>query len=81
MGPVAVSAKDGAHYHGVKEPQGLMKVEKTLLQVFSFAWRYLKVGDKDSDLFIDYADWDWCWRSNVVAGIFVDTELAMAHAG
>ena len=81
VGPVAVSAKDGAYYHGVKEPQGLMKVEKTLSSGFFFSLEAFKaVGDKDSDLFIDYVDWDWCWRSNVKGlGIFVDTELAMQH--
>lgn len=81
VGPVAVSAKDGAYYHGVKEPKGLMRVEKTLSSGFFFSLEAFKaVGDKDSDLFIDYVDWDWCWRSNVKGlGVFVDTELTMQH--
>lgn len=81
VGPVAVSAKDGAYYHGVKEPKGLMRVEKTLSSGFFFSFEAFKaVGDKDSDLFIDYVDWDWCWRSNAKGlGIFVDTELTMQH--
>lgn len=81
VGPVAVSAKDGAYYHGVKEPKGLMKVEKTLSSGFFFSLEaFDAVGDKDSDLFIDYVDWDWCWRSNVKGlGVFVDTELTMQH--
>ncbi|TWR94138.1 glycosyltransferase family 2 protein [Pseudomonas saxonica] len=81
VGPVAASALDGAYYHSRKQSCGLIKVEKTLSSGFFFSLEaYQRVGGKDSDLFIDYVDWDWCWRSNALGmNIFVDTELVMQH--
>lgn len=40
----------------------------------------LKIGMIDSELFIDYVDFEWCWRARSLGfKIYVDTDIRMIH--
>lgn len=80
LGPVAVRESDNFVYGGFPD-NGLHRVEYTLSSGFLFsldAWK--KVGRKDDSLFIDFVDWDWCWRCGKKnLEIFVDAKLKISH--
>lgn len=81
IGPLAVSQETGLVYHGRKRDMGLLVVDKTLSSGFFYSVElYRDVGGKDESLFIDYVDWEWCWRAGASGySIYVDTNLEITH--
>lgn len=81
IGPIAVRSTDGFVYDGQRAGIGIIKVEKTLSSGFFYPLASVeKVGPKDEDLFIDYVDWEWCWRANSLGmSIFIDTSIEIEH--
>lgn len=81
IGPIAVRSNDGYIYHGRAQHTGIVQVDKTLSSGFFYPLEAFKtVGEKDEGLFIDYVDWDWCWRASAKnLQIFVDTDLVLPH--
>lgn len=81
VGPIAVNEKDGRAYHGRGKIGGTVRVDKTLSSGFFYSSRaYQVIGPKDERLFIDFVDWDWCWRaSSLSLNIFVDGNLRIEH--
>jgi len=80
LGPLAVRA-DGFIYDGHKDLAHIVHVDKTLSSGFFFPRSSFEiVGPKDESLFIDYVDWEWCWRSKSYGlNVFVDTSLRIEH--
>ena len=80
LGPLAVRA-DGFVYNGNKELAHIICVDKTLSSGFFFPKSSFQiVGPKDESLFIDYVDWEWCWRSKSYGlNVFIDTNLRIEH--
>lgn len=80
LGPLAVRA-DGYIYDGYKNLAHIIRVDKTLSSGFFFPRSSFEVvGPKDESLFIDYVDWEWCWRSKGYGlSVFVDTNLKIEH--
>ena len=80
LGPLAVRA-DGYIYDGYKNLAHIVRVDKTLSSGFFFPRSSFEVvGPKDESLFIDYVDWEWCWRSKGYGlNVFVDTNLRIVH--
>lgn len=81
IGSVAVRSTDGFVYDGARRHIGVVKVDKTLSSGFFYSRRSIeKVGLKDESLFIDYVDWEWCWRAESMGlSVFVDTALEIQH--
>lgn len=81
VGPIAVQSGTGNVYHGRVRNSGHLLVDKTLSSGFFFTKNsYLKAGGKDESLFIDYVDWEWCWRARATGfSIYVDTSLEIKH--
>jgi rhamnosyltransferase len=81
IGPLAVKAGDEFIYHKRKPDIGLVSVEKTLSSGFFYSTdAYKKIGPKYEELFIDYVDWEWCWRARSLGfAIYIDTNLKISH--
>jgi rhamnosyltransferase len=81
VGPVAIKKDTNDVYHGRNKAVGCIAVEYTLSSGFLIPlYAVERVGKKNEDLFIDYVDWDWCWRSRATGlGVFIDTSLEIAH--
>lgn len=81
IGPLAVRISDGFIYHGRGKKKGIIPVDKTLSSGFFFSKNaFEKVGQKDESLFIDFVDWDWCWRCKQFGlTVYVDTGLRINH--
>jgi len=56
-------------------------VDETLSSGFLYAKSaYQLVGKKDEALFIDYVDWDWCWRAKKLGlNVAVDKSIKIEH--
>jgi rhamnosyltransferase len=80
LGPLAVRA-DGFIYDGHRDLANIVRVDKTLSSGFFFPRSSFEiVGPKDESLFIDYVDWEWCWRSKSFGlDVFMDTNLRIEH--
>ncbi|MGS0742065.1 glycosyltransferase [Glaciimonas sp. GG7] len=80
IGPLAIR-DDGYIYDGHKKQNNVIRVDKTLSSGFFFPKSSFEiVGPKDESLFIDYVDWEWCWRSKKFGlDVFVDTNLEIQH--
>lgn len=81
IGPLAVSQLQGFVYHGYKPGAGLVKVDKAMSSGFFYSkYAFDIVGPKDESLFIDYVDWEWCWRaSNSSLDVYIDTHIHVEH--
>lgn len=80
IGPIAVRA-DGFVYDGHGKTTQVVVVDKTLSSGFFFSRKaYEEVGPKDEALFIDYVDWEWCWRARYRGmKVYVDPGSAITH--
>lgn len=81
IGPLAVKG-DGTYYHSDRKAnKGLIKVDKTLSSGFFLTKDiYNIVGIKSERLFIDYVDWEWCWRAGYLGySTYIDTSLEIQH--
>lgn len=80
IGPIAVRA-DGFVYDGHGKTTQVVVVDKTLSSGFFFSRKaYEAVGPKDEALFIDYVDWEWCWRARDRGmKVYVDPGSAITH--
>lgn len=81
IGPVAIKKDTNDVYHGRNRRTGCIAVEYTLSSGFLMPlYAVERVGKKNEDLFIDYVDWDWCWRSRAAGlDVFIDTSLEIDH--
>ncbi|QKJ36926.1 glycosyltransferase family 2 protein [Pseudomonas sp. MPDS] len=81
IGPVALKKDTNDVYHGRKRAAGCTTVEYTLSSGFLIPlYAFERVGRKNEDLFIDFVDWEWCWRSRAAGlNVFIDTSLEIAH--
>lgn len=81
VGPIAIRQYDGAIYHGYERGHGLLKVPYTLSSGFMFSLQaWALVGEKDENLFIDFVDWEWCWRCQALGlSTFVNTDVEIQH--
>lgn len=81
IGPVAVNKKTGSPYHNRLRYKGIVEAEYTLSSGFLVSSdAYKIIGSKNEDLFIDYVDWEWCWRARKCGyKIFVNTDIAIEH--
>lgn len=81
LGPVAISSIDGHSYHRHTLNNGIKKVNQTLSSGLLVPARMFKeIGLMDEDLFIDFVDWDWCWRARALGHfVCVDTSIAISH--
>ena len=72
---------DGFVYGDYERNSGIIPVDKALSSGFFFSKKSFDIiGDKDETLFIDYVDWEWCWRARFVGfEIFIDTNIHMLH--
>jgi rhamnosyltransferase len=80
IGPVAVR-DDGFVYDGQETNGRIVSVDKTLSSGFFFAKStFERVGPKDESLFIDYVDWEWCWRASQYGlTTYVDRAISIGH--
>lgn len=80
IGPVAVR-DDGFVYDGQETNGRIVSVDKTLSSGFFFARStFERVGPKDESLFIDYVDWEWCWRASQYGlTTYVDRAISIGH--
>lgn len=76
------SRVDGFIYDGHKLGDGVICVDKTLSSGFLFSKdAFQRVGVKDESLFIDYVDWEWCWRAKSHGlSTFIDGTISIEHA-
>lgn len=76
------SRADGFIYDGHKLGDGVICVDKTLSSGFLFSKdAFQRVGVKDESLFIDYVDWEWCWRAKSHGlSTFIDCTISIEHA-
>lgn len=81
LGPIAKSKSQNFIYHEHKSGSGMTFVDKTLSSGFLYnKSAYHLVGGKDESLFIDYVDWDWCWRAKALGlNVIVDTSIEIEH--
>lgn len=81
IGPVALKKDTDDVYHGRDRGAGCTAVEYTLSSGFLMPlYAFERVGRKNEDLFIDFVDWEWCWRSRAAGlSIFIDTSLEIVH--
>jgi len=81
VGPLATRPSDDAVYGKGKYGKGLIRVDKTLSSGFFFSQTAFEiVGLKNELLFIDYVDWDWCWRAKRLGlNTFIDSNLKIKH--
>lgn len=81
IGVVPVSEKTGLTYGGLKRNLGCYKVDKILSSGSVISCDVLrKVGLKDSKMFIDLVDWEWCWRARQFGfETYVDSALTIQH--
>ncbi len=81
VGPVARSKSQDFIYHDYEKDSGIKFVSQTLSSGFLYGKNsYMLVGSKDESLFIDFVDWDWCWRARKLGMyIAVDTSIVMEH--
>lgn len=81
LSPIAKSKLQNFIYHEHKSGSGMTFVDKTLSSGFLYnKSAYHLVGGKDESLFIDYVDWDWCWRANKLGlKVAVDSSLEIEH--
>ncbi len=81
LGPIAKSKSQNFIYHEHKSGNSIFFVDKTLSSGFLYnKSAYHLVGGKDESLFIDYVDWDWCWRANKLGlKVAVDSSLQIEH--
>lgn len=81
IGPVALKKDTNDVYHGRNRASGCTTVEYTLSSGFLMPlYAFERVGKKNEDLFIDFVDWEWCWRSRAAGlDVFIDTSLEIAH--
>lgn len=81
IGPLAVKKDSDEVYDGLTRSGGVIEVEYTLSSGFLMRFDAIEsVGPKNEDLFIDFVDWEWCWRSREVGyRVFIDTTLEISH--
>ncbi|GJB81353.1 MULTISPECIES: glycosyltransferase family 2 protein [Pseudomonas] len=81
VGPLAVRKGSDEVYDGFTRSGGAIEVEYTLSSGFLMRFDAIDVvGPKNEDLFIDFVDWEWCWRSRERGyRIFIDTTLEISH--
>lgn len=82
IGSLAVRDSDGFVYDGLgNSDDEILLVDKTLSSGFFYSKSSFDlVGGKDESLFIDYVDWEWCWRAKKVGmSVFVDTGVRISH--
>lgn len=80
IGPVAVR-EDGFVYDDQQINGSIVSVDKTLSSGFFFSKSAFEhVGPKDESLFIDYVDWEWCWRASKKGlTTYVDRTISIGH--
>lgn len=81
IGPLIKTKDIDAGAAQVVQQTGCVEVEHTLSSGFLMPLHaYRTVGGKDEELFIDYVDWDWCWRSRSAGlAVYVDRALTIGH--
>lgn len=81
IGPLAVRKGSDEVYDGLTRSGNVIEVEYTLSSGFLMRFDAVDaVGLKNEDLFIDFVDWEWCWRSRERGyRIFIDTTLEISH--
>jgi len=81
IGPLAVRKDSDEVYDGLTRSGDVIEVEYTLSSGFLMRFDAIDaVGLKNEDLFIDFVDWEWCWRSRERGyRIFIDTTLEISH--
>jgi rhamnosyltransferase len=81
IGPLAVRKDSDEVYDGLTRSGDVIEVEYTLSSGFLMRFDAIDaVGQKNEDLFIDFVDWEWCWRSRERGyRIFIDTTLEISH--
>lgn len=81
VGPLAVNASTDHVYDGLSRGEGLKQVEYTLSSGFLISTHvFSTVGVKREELFIDFVDWEWCWRAAEKGyKSFVDSKLEISH--
>lgn len=81
LGPIAKSKSQNFIYHEHKSGNSIFFVDKTLSSGFLYnKSAYHLVGGKDESLFIDYVDWDWCWRANKLGlKVAIDNSIEIEH--
>ena len=82
VGGIAINAKSGNTYYGLKRNVGLYKVDKTLSSGLLVPCSVFKeIGQKDAKLFIDLVDWEWCWRAGSSGyQTFIDSDIFVSHS-
>ncbi|NGZ15552.1 glycosyltransferase family 2 protein [Vibrio aestuarianus] len=64
IGPVAISDVQGIDYYGYSERCDSFIVEHTLSSGFFYPVKNAnQCGEKNTGLFIDLVDWEWCYRA------------------
>jgi rhamnosyltransferase len=81
IGPIAINKKDNSQYHKRNSNSTIIEVDKTLSSGFLSSIEAINtIGYKNEDLFIDYVDWEWCWRAKSLGyKIYIDTTLKLPH--
>ena len=81
LGPLAVSKDSDEVYDGLARSGNVIEVEYTLSSGFLMHVDAIAaVGPKNEKLFIDFVDWEWCWRSRSLGyRIFIDATLEISH--
>lgn len=81
VGPIAKSKSQNFIYDEHQSDNGIKFVDKTLSSGFLYTKSvYQLVGGKDESLFIDYVDWDWCWRArSLKLSIVIDNSIEIEH--
>jgi len=81
IGPIATKKDTSDVYTNVDRGSACVEVEYTLSSGFLMPLHAVeKVGPKNEDLFIDFVDWEWCWRSREQGlRVYVDTTLEIIH--
>ena len=81
IGPIAISKETGEPYHRRTKNIGIIEVPQTLSSGFFSSIEVCKqVGSKNNDFFIDYVDWEWCWRARRLGyNIYVNTDINITH--
>lgn len=81
IGPIATKKDTSDVYNDLDRGAGYVEVEYTLSSGFLMPLHAVeRVGPKNEDLFIDFVDWEWCWRSREAGlAVYVDTTLEIIH--
>jgi len=83
VGSLPINKNNGQPYLNIKNISDnyVIEVDKTLSSGFFIPLSSLKVvGFKKEELFIDYVDWEWCWRAKSLGyKTYVDTTLKLPH--